>query len=145
MKNLSDISKTMCDCAGAQDMTAATGDLKLHSGVNFLGMDIDDAATLVWYCLLTLNFTLNNSSHQKSAVLADFLLQSIGRLSLVHYYVSKLFLYHIFDSDSYINFSFHFSLCYSLRRTRLLTSTSTILDFLHLYSKASLKSSIQGD
>lgn len=49
MKNLSDISKTMCDSAGVQDMTAATGDLKLHSGVNFLGMDIDDAVTLVWY------------------------------------------------------------------------------------------------
>lgn len=89
MKNLSDISKTMCDSAGVQDMTAATGDLKLHSGVNFLEMDIDDAVTLVWYCLLTLNFTINSSSHQKSAVLVDFVLQSIGKLSLVYNSVSK--------------------------------------------------------
>lgn len=89
MKNLSDISRTMCDSAGVQDMTAATADLKLHSGVNFLGMDIDDAATLVWYSLLTLNFIINNSSHQKSAILVDFVLRSIRRLSLVYYYVSK--------------------------------------------------------
>ena len=47
MKNLSDISKTMCDSAGVQDMSVAPGSLKLHSGVNFLGMDIDDAVTLV--------------------------------------------------------------------------------------------------
>lgn len=51
MKNLSDISKTMSDSAGLQDVSAAApGALKLHSGVNFLGMDIDDAVTLVWYC-----------------------------------------------------------------------------------------------
>ena len=56
MKNLSDISKTMSDSAGLQDVSVvAPGDLKLHSGVNFLGMDIDDAVTLVWYCCI---FTL---------------------------------------------------------------------------------------
>lgn len=48
MKNLSDVSKTMSDSAGLQDVSAAApGALKLHSGVNFLGMDIDDAVTLV--------------------------------------------------------------------------------------------------
>ena len=57
MKNLSDISKIMSDSAGLQDVSAAApGSLKLHSGVNFLGMDIDDAVTLVRYCCF---FALN--------------------------------------------------------------------------------------
>lgn len=47
MKNLSDIAKSMSGDAGVQDLSLATSQLKLHSGVNFLGMDIDDAETLV--------------------------------------------------------------------------------------------------
>ena len=47
MKNLSDIAKSMSGDAGVQDLSLAPSQLKLHSGVNFLGMDIDDAETLV--------------------------------------------------------------------------------------------------
>lgn len=47
MKNLSDIAVKMSDNVGTQDASLAIELVKLHSGVNFLPMDIDDAATLV--------------------------------------------------------------------------------------------------
>lgn len=47
MKNLSDIAVRMSDNVGTQEPSLSPELLKLHSGVNFLPMDIDDAATLV--------------------------------------------------------------------------------------------------
>jgi hypothetical protein len=47
MKNLSDIAVRMSDNVGTQDPSLSPELIKLHSGVNFLPMDIDDAATLV--------------------------------------------------------------------------------------------------
>jgi hypothetical protein len=60
MKNLSDIAVRMSDNVGTQDPTLSPELLKLHSGVNFLPMDIDDAATLV--CRLSIvSFDILNS------------------------------------------------------------------------------------
>ena len=61
MKNLSDIAKKMEDDAGVKtaDSNVSTSAstsaaVRLHGGVNFISLDIDDAATLV----STLNATL---------------------------------------------------------------------------------------
>ena len=52
MKNLSDIAKKMEDDAGVKTAdsnvsTSASAAVRLHGGVNFISLDIDDAATLV--------------------------------------------------------------------------------------------------
>ena len=44
---LSDTGRRMSGDAGGQDLSFASSQLKLHSGVNFLPMDIHDAETLV--------------------------------------------------------------------------------------------------
>ena len=46
MKNLSDIAQKMSDDAGVKN-SECCDTVKLHSGVNFIALDIDDAETLV--------------------------------------------------------------------------------------------------
>ena len=46
MKNLSDIAQKMSDDAGVKN-SESCDTVKLHSGVNFISLDIDDAETLV--------------------------------------------------------------------------------------------------
>ena len=46
MKNLSDIAQKMSDDAGVKN-SENCDTVKLHSGVNFISLDIDDAETLV--------------------------------------------------------------------------------------------------
>ena len=46
MKNLSDIALKMSDDAGVKN-SESCDTVKLHSGVNFISLDIDDAETLV--------------------------------------------------------------------------------------------------
>ena len=46
MKNLSDIAQKMSDDAGVKS-SESCDTVKLHGGVNFISLDIDDAETLV--------------------------------------------------------------------------------------------------
>ena len=46
MKNLSDIALKMSDDAGVKN-SESCDTVKLHGGVNFISLDIDDAETLV--------------------------------------------------------------------------------------------------
>ena len=46
MKNLSDVAQKMSDDAGTE-CSDSNDTVRLHSGVNFISLDIDDAETLV--------------------------------------------------------------------------------------------------
>lgn len=60
MKNLSDVAARMSDNIGTQDPSLSPELLKLHSGVNFLALDIDDAATLVSSLIVSFLHNLTN-------------------------------------------------------------------------------------
>ena len=75
MKNLSDIAKKMEDDAGVKSAdsnvsTSASAAVRLHGGVNFISLDIDDAATLV----STLNAALPTPNSLSSPTLIFYVI-----------------------------------------------------------------------